>query len=316
MTQRARPLILIVDDEPVNLQLMADLLEPEGHNLSFANNGRSAIEAARTGLPTLILLDIGMPDLDGLAVCRELKQNPTTRDIPVIFVTSHEHEVVNAFNAGGVDYIRKPVHAAELRARVNVHLRLVLMLDQLAYSNQRLAEANAELARLSYTDALTGIANRRHFDGVLETEWRRGMRDSHPISVLLIDVDHFKHVNDEFGHQVGDQVLREVGRLLRAHAQRGADLAARYGGEEFVLVLPHTSAELAQTLAERLRAAVESLDLSQILNTGRSLTISIGTSTQIPCQDRNSAELLKLADDALYRAKAEGRNRVVQATLS
>lgn len=310
MSQRARPMILVVDDEPVNLQLLADLLEPEGYMLTFANNGRSAIDAARTGLPTLILMDIGMPDIDGLAVCRELKQAPLTRDIPVIFVTSHEHEVLNAFDAGGVDYIRKPVHAAELRARVHVHIRMVQMLDQLAFSNQKLAEANAELARLSFTDTLTGIANRRHFDGVLETEWRRGMRDSIPLSVLLIDVDHFKRINDEFGHQVGDEVLREMGALLAAHAQRGADLAARYGGEEFVLVLPGVSSADALAQGERLRAAVEQMAFPHILPAGRRLTISMGVASCVPDQDASCAALLAAADEALYRAKAGGRNRV------
>ncbi len=313
MNQRARPMILVVDDEPVNLQLVADLLEPEGYNLTFANNGRSAIDAARTGLPTLILLDIGMPDIDGLAVCRELKQNPSTRDIPIIFVTSHEHEVINAFDAGGVDYIHKPVHAAELRARVTVHIRLVHMLDQLAFSNQKLAEANAELARLSFTDTLTGISNRRHFDGVLETEWRRGMREELPLSVLLIDVDFFKKVNDEFGHQTGDEVLREMGKLLAAHAQRGADLAARYGGEEFVLVLPGTVTADAIDQGERLRAAVEQMALPHILPAGRRLTISVGVATCVPAQENSATQLLADADAALYRAKSGGRNRVEAA---
>lgn len=313
MNQRARPMILVVDDEPVNLQLVADLLEPEGHMLTFANNGRSAIDAARTGLPTLILLDIGMPDIDGIAVCRELKQMPLTRDIPIIFVTSHEHEVLNAFSAGGVDYIRKPVHAAELRARVNVHVRLVHMLDQLAFSNQKLAEANAELARLSFTDTLTGIANRRHFDGVLETEWRRGMREALPLSMLLIDVDLFKKINDDFGHQIGDEVLREVGKLLGAHAQRGADLAARYGGEEFVLVLPGTPLAEAKIQGERLRAAVEQMTFPEFLPADRRLTISIGVATRVPSQETSSNQLMADADAALYRAKAGGRNRVEAA---
>lgn len=313
MTQRARPMVLVVDDEPANLQLIADLLESEGYMLTFANNGRSAIEAARTALPTLILLDIGMPDIDGIQVCRELKQLSSTRDIPIIFVTSHEHEVLNAFKAGGVDYIRKPVHAAELRARVHVHMRIVQLIDQLAFSNQKLSEANTELARLSFTDALTGIANRRHFDGVLETEWRRGMRGELPLSVLLIDVDHFKRVNDEFGHQVGDEVLREVGRLLRGHAQRGADLAARYGGEEFVLVLPNTAADSALAQAERLREAVEQLDLSALLPNPRRLTISIGVASAVPTSETASASLLQRADQALYQAKQNGRNRVAQA---
>jgi len=316
MTSFSSPSVLVVDDEPINLQLIADLLEPDGYRLTFANSGRSALDAALSGLPSLILLDIGMADMDGIQVCRELKLNTLTRDIPVIFVTSHEHEIINAFEAGGVDYIRKPVHAAELRARVAVHLRLIQLIGQLAFSNQNLATANAELAAMSYTDALTGIANRRHFDGVMESEWRRGIREALPLSVLMIDVDHFKRVNDQYGHSVGDAVLKEVGRILSKHAQRGADLAARYGGEEFVIVLPSTATTVAVAQAERLREAVAKLNLKAFMPDRAGVTISVGVATAVPTAPGGGAALMVRADEALYMAKETGRNRVSVADVA
>ncbi len=313
MSSRSRPLILIVDDEPINLRAIGDLLSTEGYALSFANSGRAALDAARSALPTLILLDISMPDIDGIEVCRRLKETAATADIPVIFITAHEHELPRAFAAGAVDYIRKPVNEVELRLRVGAHMRISQLIDQLAYSNQRLTEANYELSRLSTTDALTGLPNRRHFDDVMEAEWRRGVREGHPLSVLMLDIDHFKKINDEYGHPLGDLVLKMVAGAIKSAIQRGGDVVARYGGEEFVVVLPNTAAAAALQQAEKVRTAVAALDLSQHLPDVRVVTISVGLAADIPARDGDHATLLGRADKALYTAKLQGRNRVVSA---
>lgn len=311
--KNTRPLILIVDDEPINLRSIGDILAGDGYSLSYANSGRAALDAARSALPTLILLDIGLPDINGLDVCRRLKDISSTSEIPVIFVTSHEHELNNAFEAGGVDYIRKPVHEAELRHRVAVHIRLTQLIDQLAYSNHRLTEVNYELARLSTTDPLTGIANRRQFDDVLEAEWRRCMREEQSLSLMMVDVDHFKTFNDEFGHQAGDIALKAVASGLKTALQRGGDLAARYGGEEFAIIMPNTSLDAAQIQAERIRAAVAALDIRSELPDARNLTVSIGLASALPKRDADAESLISNADQALYQAKLLGRNRVAVA---
>ncbi len=293
------PRLLLVDDDPVSLRLAASLLDAD-YTLLVTISGRGALELVREG-PELILLDHHLPDLEGLEVCRRLKADPASAAIPVIFVTSNQDPALEAagLEAGAMDFVTKPYSAAVLRARVRTHIALKRQTDQ--------------LTQLAQHDSLTGVANRRTFDQHLEKEWRLAQRHQTPLSLVMIDADHFKDVNDSFGHQAGDQCLRGIARCVSAQLKRPADLLARYGGEEFVLLLPRTDAAGASWLAEAIRAEIETA-FARAADAGRQvprLTASLGCATRIPAADDSPETLLRLADRNLYRAKAGGRNRVV-----
>ncbi|HYD68375.1 diguanylate cyclase [Azospirillum sp.] len=298
MTLTDKQSVLIVDDEPGNIQLLAGLLRDECE-LCFATSGEEALEIARLVAPDLILLDVLMPSMDGFEVCRRLKADPSTHDIPVVFVTARGEvdDETRGLDAGGVDYIIKPVSLPVVRARVRVHLRLKRHEDRLRAS--------------ALMDGLTGIANRRRFDEVLNVEWRRAWRSREPLSAILADVDLFKRYNDRYGHLEGDACLRRVAGALDGLARRPGDLAARYGGEEFVCLLPSTNLEGATALAERMRTAVLDLRLPHAGSTvGPWVTVSVGVATAVPADGLEAADLLRQADEMLYRAKRSGRNRV------
>ena len=292
------PRLLLVDDDPVSLRLAASLLEAD-YTLLVTTRGRDALELAAEG-PELILLDHHLPDIDGLEVCRRLKDDPVSAAIPVIFVTSNQDPVLEAagLEAGAVDFVTKPYSAAVLRARVRTHIALKRKTDQLTQLAQR--------------DGLTGVANRRTFDQHFEKEWRLAQRHLTPLSLVMIDADHFKAVNDSFGHQVGDQCLRGIAQCVAALLKRPADLLARYGGEEFVLLLPRTDAEGASRLAEAIRAEIETsfARTADARGEGPRLTASLGCATRTPSAYDAPETLLRLADRNLYRAKVGGRNRV------
>lgn len=292
------PKILIVDDEPANIDLLAAVLESDGEIL-FATTGASALAVAETERPDIVLLDVVMPDLDGYEVCRRLKDNPVTEAIPVIFITSLNQETDEeaGLAAGAVDYVAKPISAPITRARVRTHLELKRHRDR--------------LTDLAYMDGLTGVANRRRFDEYAALEWRRARRHHRPVSVLMIDVDRFKHYNDRYGHLQGDACLQRVASALRRQLNRPADLLARYGGEEFVCILPETPGEGAHTLAERMRQAVEQLGIEhQGAPEDQRVTVSIGVASTVVDVASSLEETLAAADAHLYRAKASGRNRV------
>jgi diguanylate cyclase (GGDEF)-like protein len=305
--------ILMVDDDPVAIQLMGRILSGVG-DLRFATSGESALQLVRESPPDLILLDAQMPGMSGFLVFDALKAEPGLADVPVIFVTSHSEAAfeVCALEMGAADFIAKPVNAPLVVARVKTHLRIKSMAD--------------ELRRTASTDALTGIANRRQFDESLQREWLRNQRDGQPLSLLLIDVDHFKLYNDLYGHPKGDTCLREVAQALLGAAQRPADLVARCGGEEFMLLLPHTPRVGALHVAARVLDVVAKLQVRHEASpTARNLTVSVG----IACYDAASprwvhdpavqrartdpplectaGDLVRTVDKALYAAKAAGR---------
>jgi diguanylate cyclase (GGDEF)-like protein len=310
--------ILLVDDDPGVIQLLGRILANVG-DLRFATNGDDALRLAAESPPDLILLDAEMQGMSGYRVLDSLKARPEMIDVPVIFVTGHSEPAfeVSAFEAGAADFIAKPFRAALILARVTTQLRLKRMADQL-----RMAAA---------TDGLTGVANRRKFDQILEQEWQRSLRGADPLSLLLIDVDHFKRYNDRYGHPKGDQSLRLVAQALVNAVRRTADLVARCGGEEFGLLLPQTARAGAQNVAQRVLMAVKSLDIAHADSpTARHLSVSIG----IACYDENSAawvsnpadvryigddrrlpctaaDLVVTADRALYSAKRAGRAQSV-----
>ncbi len=310
--------ILLVDDDPGVIQLLSRILANVGE-LRFATNGEDALRLAQASPPDLILLDAEMQGISGYRVLDALKARPEMADVPVIFVTSHSEPAfeVSALEAGAADFIAKPVRAGLILARVSTQLRLKRMADQL-----RLAAA---------TDGLTGLANRRKFDHALAQEWQRSLRGADPLSLLLIDVDHFKLYNDRYGHPKGDQALRSVARALVNSVRRTSDLVARCGGEEFGMLLPQTARAGALHVAQRALNAVKSLDIGHAASpTGRHLSISIG----IACYDQDSvcwvndpadvryirddrqmpcaaSDLVVAADKALYGAKRAGRAQSV-----
>jgi diguanylate cyclase (GGDEF)-like protein len=294
-----RPKILIVDDDPLSLRVLSDVLSTD-YEVLEATSGRKALEiASQANQPDLIVMDITMPEMDGYEVCRKLKENPQTRDIPVIFLTAKgemEDEEM-ALNIGAVDYIAKPFRIPIIRARVRTHMSLKLKTD--------------ELERISLVDSLTNIPNRRRFDEALQVEWGRCQRgEATPLSLVMMDVDHFKAFNDHYGHGSGDECLRAVAKALANQVNRPADLVARFGGEEFVAMLPNTDAPGAASMAERFRLAVEALDIPHEYTTvSDHVTISAGYATICRTTMRSPDDLLLVADKALYQAKALGRNR-------
>jgi len=292
--------VLVVDDAPENVRVLGTALRGQCR-VRAATCGRDALAIAKgENPPDLILLDIMMPGMDGYEVCRLLHEDPDTVEIPVIFITAMDEveDETRGLDAGAVDYIAKPFSSAIVRARVRTHLELKRHRD--------------ELRNLSNLDGLTGIPNRRRFDEVLGLEWRRAVRSSHSISLLIIDIDHFKNYNDTFGHPTGDDCLREVAATLRGCALRSSDFVGRYGGEEFAAILPNTSAEGAATMAERMREAVDQLLLGEETDpTGpRGVTVSIGGATAAASFQGDPLKLVERADRQLYRAKDAGRNRV------
>ena len=290
--------LLIVDDEKQNRLLLTELFGTT-YKIIQAKNGVQALEKARQHRPDLILLDVLMPEMDGMAVLRELKRDDATRLIPVIFITALDSatDEENGLNLGAVDYISKPFHPPIVRVRVRNQLQLV--------HQQRLLEQLASL------DGLTGIPNRRQFDATLLKEWHRCQRNQQPLSLIVADVDFFKKYNDALGHAAGDRVLQEVAATLRQAARRPGDLVARYGGEEFVLLLPETNATSAQALAEGLQQLLHSKALPHPDSSlGPWLTMSMGGNTIVPSTTALDPEFFVLADAALYRAKHQGRNQV------
>ncbi len=290
--------VLIVDDEPMNIEIINEALGAE-HEILFATNGQEALSIASNELPDLILLDVILPDLDGYQVCTRLKADPKTRDIPVIFVTAmdHEEEETKGLDVGAIDYLAKPIRSPIVRARVRNHLELKRYRDY--------------LEKLSATDGLTGVANRRWFDEQLEREWRRAKRKHIPLSLILMDIDFFKAYNDHYGHLAGDDCLRQLARALDKCARRPGDLVARYGGEEFVCLIPDTDTDGALWVANLFRGEVEGLNIPHAYSSvADHVTLSIGVSTLVPVVGEPSFDLIRRADELLYAAKQSGRNQV------
>jgi diguanylate cyclase (GGDEF)-like protein len=291
--------VLIIDDTPGDIATLAAALDGPDCRCRVANAGRRGVRAAAAQVPDVILLDIMMTGVDGYEVCRQLKAQPETAEVPVLFLSALGDPVdkVRAFECGAADFVTKPFHVGEVQARVRLHIRL-----------RRLQR---RLIEVSTTDAVTGLANRRRFDEVLAGEWSRAERNRTPLSVLLIDIDFFKRYNDLYGHLAGDECLRRVAAAL-ARQVRAGELVARYGGEEFVLVLPGTWPGECRTVAARLRDAVRALAIPHdASDVAPHVTVSIGAAGVTPHANDTPAGMLAAADRALYRAKAEGRDQAV-----
>ena len=297
--------ILIVDDVEDNLEILGDLLTFDGYHVQTARSGERALKLAQESHPDLILMDILMPGMDGFEVCNRLKADENTKDIPVIFVSSMNDidSKVQGFKVGGVDYINKPFQHAEILVRVDTHVTMLRL-------RKHLEEQNAELERLANTDYLTDLYNRRRFFNTAEVEFAEAVRSGKPISITLIDLDHFKQVNDTHGHLVGDHVLVHIAHLIRSNC-RASDIAARYGGEEFAILHPSLDRQNAFRVAERIRKEVEANPfLHERDEIG--MTLSAGVVDTRTCKNcLRVDDVLSRADVALYRAKDGGRNQVV-----
>lgn len=293
MTPKRR--VLIVDDQPTNVHVLAEGLGDE-YELLVATTAGRALELAPSA--DLILLDVIMPDMDGRDVCRRLKGEDATRRIPIIFVTALEQieDQAEGFAVGAVDYIVKPINPAIVRARVRTHLELKAARDLL----EQLAKA----------DALTGIANRRRFDEAADEEWRRCMRNSQVLTLVMADIDHFKAFNDKHGHGGGDACLRRVAEALNRLARRPGELVARYGGEEFAILLPDVDLEGARQFVIRALGAVLGVEVPGLALPGQ-VGLSAGSATLIPSPLLSLGEALRVADEGLYKAKQAGRRRGV-----
>ncbi len=318
--------ILIVDDSLKARMLIETMLRAQGYKrLTSVASARQALVAldageapgADSGGFDLILMDLMMPEMDGIQACHQIKSNPRFFDVPIIMVTAEEstESLKEAFEAGAIDYVNKPVNRVELMARVKSALRLKQETDRRKAREFELLELTEQLRKLSVVDGLTGIANRRNFDEELTRIWRRAQREGAPVSLVLIDIDHFKKYNDHYGHLAGDDCLRRVAQALQHAVKRPFDLVARYGGEEFAVVLPDTGIPGAKRLAEEMRNAVEALDIAHAASpvSGR-VTISSGAAAMAPEAGAQPDLLIAAADACLYEAKLAGRNRVVVAS--
>jgi two-component system cell cycle response regulator len=292
--------ILLADDSSTVRAIARMELESAGYEVIEACDGAKALAAAIEHRPDVVLLDIEMPVMDGYETVEALKAEPRTQDIPVVFLTGRvgADDVARALKLGGHDYLRKPPEAAELLARVNAALRVKALQDELRTRAE-------DLDRASRTDHLTGLFNRRHMEEQLRMLGSGAKRHGYPLAVLIVDVDHFKTVNDTLGHHAGDEVLITVCERLQ-QALRTEDILGRWGGEEFLILLPHTGADSARTLADRLRQAVSATPV--VVERGSlTITISVGGAA---AESDGDHELLQLADHELYAAKDDGRDRV------
>ena len=308
--------ILAVDDDPTSLQILRRTLVQAGHEVVTASNGADALQVALETNPEAIVADWMMPRMDGVELCRALRCIQSGQQMYFLLLTGRDQEdqIVAAYDAGVDDYVTKPFNPRILLARLRPGQRMSELRRNLDAERQfsddqvrQLSDANRQLNMASKTDPLTGLPNRRHVWDRLAEEWHNSTRASSPLAVMMIDVDRFKLINDQHGHEVGDLVLTEVAQILRSHHRQGEEVA-RIGGEEFLVVCPNTTAQQASIGAERLKKAVE----SHVIHTpGKEIraTVSIGVAERTPAMHSPDA-LLKAADEAVYAAKSSGRNQV------
>ena len=308
--------IMIVDDSAtIRAGLVAAVREMKFEPLA-AESGERGVELFISERPSLVLLDVNMPGIDGYETARRIRAARPDEWTPIIFLSASEddQDLERAIECGGDDYLVKPVSPVVLSAKIRAMQRLDKMRGRLVEVSTALATANQRLETLANQDALTGIANRRAFDYLMERQFALAVRQREPLSLVLCDVDYFKAYNDHYGHPAGDECLRKIGAAVACCGKRATDLAARYGGEEFALLLPDTPAPGALAVAERVLAEVAALEIAHDASSaGKLVTLSAGVATYTPERDTAPAGLISRADQALYRAKQLGRNRFVCA---
>jgi two-component system cell cycle response regulator len=295
-----QPTVLVVDDSPDVHRLLKARLRHEELELLVAMSGKEGLAAAKERHPAIVLLDLDMPDVDGFEVLRHLKNDPDTLHIPVIVLSGLQsaQDKVTAFDLGAVDYITKPFNLTELRVRVRSALRM-----------HRLVEMLSQRAQI---DSLTGLWNRAYFDRRWNDEVSGALRHGRPLSLAMMDIDHFKSINDTYGHPSGDAVIQGLAKIL-TREPRQEDVACRYGGEEFALIMPDTAPGDALNLCERIRQAMR--DVIWPRHPEKKITISIGMAGAERAGDLTAAAWLEMADKNLYQAKRNGRDQVVTTAL-
>ncbi|MBB1390736.1 diguanylate cyclase [Shewanella sp. SG44-6] len=295
--------ILLVDDQVVNIKILHQLLQDD-YDIYMARDGNQAIEMCKKVKPDLVLLDIEMPMLNGFDVCAHLKNDPDTQEVAIIFVSGHfdEDKEVRGFQLGAVDFIHKPINPVITKARIKNQIRLKL---------------NTDLLRtIALIDGLTGVANRRQFEQVLPVSWSQCAREKQPLTIILLDIDFFKHFNDTYGHTEGDVCLRLVAQKIHDTVNRPYDLVARFGGEEFICILPNTDLIGGTYVAQQIVDSIVSLKIPHINSPiSAFVTISAGVSSVVPVYDMSSTTLIEEADKQLYIAKDRGRNRVLGSQI-
>lgn len=288
--------VLVVDDNHLNVRLLVDILEDEGFEVISTYEALNVLRIAHEENPDIILLDIMMPEMDGFQVCRLLKKDYETKDIPVIMVTAkmQSSDLKQALEAGAVDYIRKPIDEIEVVARVKAALRVKRQQD--------------ELKEMAMKDGLTGIYNHSLLMEFLRKEYNKHIRSMEDFCFVMLDIDHFKKVNDTYGHTAGDFVLKELSGVLLKELRK-SDIVGRYGGEEFGIILPGANEADALKICERIRSRIEEHEFRLGDDVIR-ITVSIGIFCKKPNTVEAAPEIAKNADAALYMAKSNGRNRV------
>lgn len=303
--------ILVVDDSKAIRQVVAECVKTLGHEVAYAENGEQCLQHVADNEVDLILMDVEMPHLNGVEATKAIRELKKADWFPIIFLTCHSDDdsFVNGILAGGDAYLAKPINPLRLQVTVVAMERIYIMRQRLFKTQKELQRVNEELEQLSFFDQLTGLANRRNFDMSLEKQFALSRRNRSPLSLIMCDIDYFKQYNDAYGHQLGDQCLQHVANLIKLPIGRPTDMPCRYGGEEFAVILPDTPQQGAYFIAEKMRTTVLQAELEHKASKLQpQVTLSLGMATHTGIF-HNSAELIKAADDALYRAKTQGRNR-------
>ena len=297
--------ILVVDDDVVSRSLIERYLTKAGFEVSSAGNGKEALSLLEQQFFPFVLTDWMMPEMDGPELCRKIRDRKTDGYVFIILITARDAktDIVSGLEAGADDYLTKPIHSAELLARINTGIRILKL-------EQSLISANEEIRQLSITDSLTGCFNRAYLNERYPQEFSRAQRYNHSLSVIIGDIDHFKKVNDTYGHQAGDMALKMVGNCLMAQIREQIDWVVRYGGEEFLIILPETDCNGAMVLSERLRLAISNLEIEYEGQKLR-ITASFGAaSIKVTDSAVSMEQLINYADEQLYASKRGGRNCV------
>jgi two-component system, chemotaxis family, response regulator WspR len=307
--------VLLVDDQAMVGEGVRRMLAPQPNfTFRYCSDPTKAIDVAREFKPTTILQDLVMPGVDGLTLVRQYREDPSTKDVPIIVLSTKEEPAIKSasFAAGANDYLVKLPDGIELVARLRHHSKAYLNQLQRDEAYRALHASQQELERLTHVDGLTGLSNRRFVDQYSAMEWKRAVREKTALSLLMVDVDHFKKYNDTYGHLAGDEVLKQVAAAMRESCRRPADLPARFGGEEFIVILPGTPFAGLEVVGENLRRAIEELKIPHSASSvGGFVSVSVGGATTHPESGAGSLlALIERADNALYEAK-QTRNRFV-----
>ena len=308
--------ILIIDDSIFESKHLTLLLQEQGHDVVCAETGAHGMKMIKTEHPDLILLDLILPDISGREICRWSKLNPETQMTPVIILTARAEvkERVAGLQEGANDYITKPFDDLELKARIAAVLREKHLRDELQKKNSEYEDLLRKFEKMAVTDSVTGLFNRRRFEEVLAREFERFVRYNVPFACLMIDVDHFKTINDTYGHDVGDTVLKGISKTIQKQI-RGVDTVARYGGDEFVVLLTQQKKGEAEKVAARIIKHLRQQSIEEIDKSGEKVTVSIGIAS-VPDPDLKSKEqVVQCADYALYKAKKKGRDGFQSASI-